>query len=88
MNIFEVNPVAKQIEINYVEFNSAVWMYDLGNTVCKPNATSYAKRTGRHETVRAGATESKNQRARLRRLVACLEAVSALDLCWSRRTCV
>jgi hypothetical protein len=41
MNVFEVDPVTKQITTNYVEFNSAVWMYDLGYTQCKPNATSY-----------------------------------------------
>jgi hypothetical protein len=41
MNVFEVNPQTKQIETNYVEFNSAVWLYDLGYTGCKPNATSY-----------------------------------------------
>jgi hypothetical protein len=41
MNVFQVNPVSKQIEINYVEFNSAVWMYDMGYTGCKPNATTH-----------------------------------------------
>src|SRR5436309_1953486 len=41
INVFQVNPVTKQIETNYVEFNSAVWMYNLGYTGCKPNATTH-----------------------------------------------
>jgi len=53
MNVFEVNPATKQIETNYVEFNSAVWMYDLGYTGCKPNATSYGKPSSSNSTGKA-----------------------------------
>jgi hypothetical protein len=47
VNVFEVNTVTKQIETNYVEFNSAVWMYDMGYTGCKPTGRLTAHRRRR-----------------------------------------